>query len=145
MTATQYITDGQPKDKLILSANYRFGKVGFLVRATQFGKVTDPLATYDTDLNGDGKFANYTVGTSAFKEVDGAVQEPFSAKTLIDLSLSFNFTDKISLALGVNNITDQYPDLLKKPQTAREVVYSRRTNQFGTQGRFWNVTFNYAF
>jgi iron complex outermembrane recepter protein len=145
LTATQYITDGQPKNKLILSANYKFGKLGFLVRATQFGKVTDPLATYNIDLNGDGKFANYTVGTVAYKEVDGAVQDAFSAKTLIDLSLSFNFTDKISLALGVNNITDQYPDLLKKAQTANEVVYSRRTNQFGTQGRFWNVTFNYAF
>ena len=145
LTATQYITDGQPKDKLILSANYRLWKVGFLVRATQFGKVTDPLATYDTDLNGDGKIANYTSGGVAYKEADALVQGPFSAKTLIDLSLSFNFTDKISLALGVNNITDEYPDLLRKPQTAREVVYSRRTNQFGTQGRFWNVTFNYAF
>ena len=145
--AIKYITDGQPKNKVILSANYKIGKVGLLLRATQFSKVTDPLAFYNIDVNADGKFANYTdaVTKLAVKEVDGAVQDPFSAKTLIDASLSFNFTDKISLSLGVNNITDQYPDLLKKPQTANEVVYSRRTNQFGTQGRFWNVTFNYAF
>jgi iron complex outermembrane recepter protein len=143
--AIKYITDGQPKNKLILSANYRIGKIGLLLRGTRFGEVTDPLAFYNTDLNGDGKFANYTTAGVAYKEVDGAVQAPFSAKTLIDVSVSYNFTDKISLALGVNNLTDQYPDLLLKPQTGAEVIYSRRTNQFGTQGRFWNLTFNYAF
>jgi iron complex outermembrane recepter protein len=145
LTATQYITDGQPKNKLILSANYNISKIGLLVRATRFGSVIDPLAFHNVDLNGDGKFANYTTNGVAFKEVDGKVQDPFSAKTLIDASVSYNFTDKISLALGVNNITDEYPDLLLKPQTAGEVIYSRRTNQFGTQGRFWNVTFNYRF
>jgi iron complex outermembrane receptor protein len=146
-TATKYITDGQPKSKLILSANYRIGKIGLLVRATNFGEVIDPLATYDIDKNGDGKFANYTDATTKLvvKEVDGALQDPFAAKTLFDASVSYFFTDKISLSLGVNNITDEYPALLKKPQTAREIIYSRRTNQFGTQGRFWNVTFNYAF
>jgi iron complex outermembrane recepter protein len=146
LTATQYITDGQPKNKLILSANYNIGKVGLLLRATRFGEVTDPLALYDTDINKDGKFANYRDAAGvAVTEVNGAVQAPFSAKTLIDASVSYNFTDKISLALGVNNITDEYPNLLLKPQTAGEVIYSRRTNQFGTQGRFWNVTFNYKF
>ena len=145
LTATQYITDGQPKNKLILSANYKIGKVGLLVRATQFGTVKDPLALYDTDLNGDGKFANYTLNGTTFTEVNGAVQAPFSARTLLDVSVSYNFTEKISLSLGVNNLTDEYPDLLLKTQTAGEVVYSRRTNQFGSQGRFWNATFNFAF
>ena len=145
LTATQYITDGQPKNKLILSANYKIGKIGLSLRATRFGEVTDPLALYNTDLNGDGKFANYTLNGVSFKEVDGAVQAPFSARTLIDASVSYNFTDKISLSVGVNNLTDEYPDLLLKPQTAGEVIYSRRTNQFGTQGRFWNVSVNYNF
>lgn len=130
---------------MILTANYNIGKIGLLVRATRFGEVTDPLAFYDTDLNGDGKFANYTLNGVSYKEVNGAVQAPFSARTLIDASVAYNFTDKISLALGVNNITDEYPDLLRKQQLAGEVIYSRRTNQFGTQGRFWNVTFNYKF
>ena len=146
LTATKYITDGQPKSKLIASANYKVGPVGFLIRATNFGKVSDPLATYDIDKNGDGKFANYTdAGGVAVKEVDGAVQESFAAKTLLDLSVSYNFTPKFSLALAVNNVGDVYPDLLKKRQTTNEVVYSRRTNQFGTQGRFWNLTLNYNF
>lgn len=146
LTATKYITDGQPKSKLIASANYKIGKIGLLLRATNFGKVYDPLATYDIDRNGDGKFANYTDASgTAIKEVDGAVQNGFAAKTLIDASVSYNFTEKFSLSLAVNNIGDVYPDLLLKRQTTNEVVYSRRTNQFGTQGRFWNFTLNYSF
>jgi iron complex outermembrane recepter protein len=145
--AAAYITDGLPKNKLIVSANYTIGKVGFLLRVSRFGEVTDPLATYDVDVNKDGKFANYTDATTklAVKEVDAALQEPFSAKILTDVSISYNFTKKFVLSVGVNNIGDVYPDLLLKPQTTSEVIYSRRTNQFGTQGRFINASLNYSF
>ena len=145
-TATKYITDGQPKSKLIASANYKIGPVGLILRATNFGKVSDPLATYDVDKNGDGKFANYKDAAGAsITEVDGALQETFASKTLIDVSVSYNITPKLLFMVGINNIGDVYPDLLLKRQTTNEVVYSRRTNQFGTQGRFWTMSLNFTF
>lgn len=141
-----YITDGLPKDKFILSLNYTFKKLGFLFRTTRFGEVTDPLAFHNIDINGDGKFANYKdANGNTIKEVDGKVQDPFSAKFVTDLSLSYNLVKNLSLTVGVNNIMDVYPDLLLKPQTTNEVIYSRRTNQFGTQGRFLHTTVNYRF
>jgi iron complex outermembrane recepter protein len=144
--AAKYITDGLPKDKLILSLNYTFKKLGFLFRTTRFGEVTDPLALHDIDLNGDGKFANYTDAAGVkFTEVNGKVQDAFSPKFITDLSLSYNLIKNLTVTVGVNNVADIYPALLIKPQTVNEVIFSRRTNQFGTQGRFLHTTINYKF
>jgi iron complex outermembrane recepter protein len=128
-TATMYITDGLPKDKLIGSVNYDYGKVGFMLRVSRFGEVSDPLATL------------------AVKPTDpnAPTYQVFGAKTLTDIALSYRPTQKLSFIAGVNNLFDIYPDLLQVPQTTNEVVFSRRTNQFGTQGRFLNLTVNYAF
>jgi iron complex outermembrane receptor protein len=128
-TATLYITDGLPKNKLIASANLEVAKFGIMVRASHFGVVSDPLATLAVKPS-DPNAINYQV---------------FSAKTLADIALTLKPTKKISIIAGVNNLFDVYPDLLQVPQTTNEVVYSRRTNQFGTQGRFVNLTLNYNF
>jgi iron complex outermembrane receptor protein len=127
--AALYITDGQPKNKLIGSINYDYKSIGFMFRASRFGKVSDPLATLlvvPTDPNA----INYQV---------------FSAKTLLDFSVTARPMKNISMMLGVNNLMDVYPDLLQAPQTNNEVIFSRRTNQFGTQGRFFNFSVNYKF
>ena len=144
--AAKYITDGLPKDKLILSINYTFKKLGFLFRTTRFGEVTDPLALHDVDINGDGKFANYKdVNGQTIVEVNGKVQDAFAPKFITDLALSYNALKNLTITVGVNNVADVYPALLIKPQTVNEVIFSRRTNQFGTQGRFLHTTVNYRF
>ena len=121
--ATLFITDGQPKSKLILSGNFDYKFIGLLLRASNFGTVTDPTATL----------------------VDKTKYQTFSAKTLLDLSITVRPIRNLGITAAVNNLMDVYPDLLEVPQTAGEVIYSRRTNQFGTQGRFWNLTVNYSF
>jgi iron complex outermembrane recepter protein len=128
-TATLYITDGLPKNKLISSVNFDYGKVGLLFRASRFGTVADPLATL------------------AVKPTDPAAPtyQIFSAKTLLDVALTLRPIKKLSVTAGVNNLADVYPDLLQLPQTTNEVVFSRRTNQFGTQGRFLHLSLNYKF
>ena len=123
-----YITDGQPKSKLIMSANYEIGAFGVLLRASQFGKIVDPLAT---------------LATADVKT--GLKYQTFGAKTLYDIALSYRPMKNLGITLGVNNLTDVYPDLLVIPQTTNEVIFSRRTNQFGTQGRFINASVNYNF
>jgi iron complex outermembrane receptor protein len=127
--ATLYITDGLPKSKLIASLNYDISKLGFLVRLSHFGEVTDPLATLAVKPT-DPNVPNYQV---------------FAAKSLIDLAVTYRLMPTLSFTLGVNNVADVYPDLLQVAQTTNEVVYSRRTNQFGTQGRFFNFAVNFTF
>lgn len=127
--AALYLTKGQPIDKFIGSLTLEYKKVGILFRSTYFGEVHDPLATLAVAPS-DPTAIKYQI---------------FSAKTLFDLALTVKPVEKLSFILGVNNLTDVYPDLLQKTQTSNEVVYSRRTNQFGTQGRFLHLTANYTF
>lgn len=125
--ATRYITDGLPKNKFIGSANLDLGKINFMYRVSRFGEVSDPLAT----------LAVVPTDPNAIK------YQVFSAKTLSDIAITFKPIQKLLVIAGINNVFDVYPDLLQLPQTTNEVVFSRRTNQFGTQGRFLNLTLNY--
>jgi iron complex outermembrane recepter protein len=75
----------------------------------------------------------------------GRKYQTLSAKTLYDVALTVKPIKNLSIMLGVNNLTDVYPDLLVNPQTTNEVIFSRRTNQFGTQGRFLNASVQYNF
>jgi len=117
-----YITDGAPKQKIIGSVNYNIGPFGVLLRATNFGEVSEPRLRDD----------------------DGNPQV-MAAKTLIDLALTGNINDQFSITLGANNLLDTYPDMLSSAQVRKEVIYSRRVNQFGTTGRFLNLSLNYNF
>lgn len=128
-TATLYITNGLPQDKLISSVNFDYKEFGLLLRASRFGTVSDPLATLKVAPT-DPNAIKYQV---------------FSGKTLLDIALTYKPIKNLAIQLGVNNIADVYPDLLQVPQTTNEVIFSRRTNQFGTQGRFWNLSVNYNF
>ncbi|QJD80716.1 TonB-dependent receptor [Spirosoma rhododendri] len=127
--ATLYITDGLPRDKFIGTVNYDYGKFGLMVRGSRFGQVSDPLATLAVKPT----------------DVSAPTYQVFSARTLFDASVTFRPVRKLSVIGMVNNVFDVYPDLLQVPQTNSEVVFSRRTNQFGMQGRFLNLTVNYAF
>jgi iron complex outermembrane recepter protein len=127
--ATRYITDGLPKDKFIASFNYDYKWIGVVFRVSRFGEVHDPLATLAVKPT-DPNARQYQV---------------FGAKTLYDAAINIYPMKNLTVMLGCNNITDVYPDLLQVPQTTNEVIFSRRTNQFGTQGRFLNASVNYKF
>ncbi len=117
-----FMTDGIPNRKIIFSAAYTAGKLGLQLRGTNFGQVIDARESDNSTESG-------------FQE--------FAPRTVVDLSLSYKLTDGLSLTLGANNLFDVYPDMLLTPNVRGEVIYSRRTNQFGTQGRFVNLAVNY--
>ncbi len=117
-----YLTDGAPKRKIITSVDYKVGKLGFLLRATNFGEVSEPRLRDDSGN-----------------------PQILSAKTIFDFSVTGHITDQFSITLGANNFTDVYPDMLRSAQVRKEVIYSRRVNQFGTTGRFLNMALNYNF
>ncbi len=117
-----FLTKGIPNSKIIASGEYQFGIFSTLLRLTRFGEVADAR---EPDPGAE----------SGFQE--------FAPKFVTDLSVTANFTEKVSLTAGVNNLFDEYPDMLLSPNVRGEVIYSRRTNQFGTQGRFLNMSLNY--
>jgi iron complex outermembrane receptor protein len=113
-----FLTNGTPKSKIIGSVSYQIGKFGLLARFTNFGEVQDARET-------DPATGNAQV---------------FSSQTVTDFSVTANLTPDFALTFAVNNLLDEYPDMLITPNVRGEVIYSRRTNQFGTLGRFVNLS-----
>ena len=115
-----FITDGAPSQKIIMTGGYQIGNFDLLARVTNFGEVKD---SRELDANGN--------------------PQVFSSQTVTDLSVTSNLTEQFSITAAVNNVFDVYPDMLFTPNVRGEVIYSRRTNQFGTMGRFVNLSMNY--
>jgi iron complex outermembrane receptor protein len=90
-------TNGQPRDKVVLTADGDIGKFGMTARTTRYGKVVSPGAaapisnpTSLTDFGPDDIF--------------------LSAKWITDLELRFHPVQKVELAVGADNVFDVYPD-----------------------------------
>lgn len=137
--ATELIEVAVPRNKLLLSALYSFGKWGISVRATRFGNVQ----AFSRGLSGEDE--NVICDESGSRCV-----QTFTPKVVTDLSLSHDFNDSFTLTLGSNNIFDIYPD---KYNTTRngfkgsassyasgQIPYSRNSNQFGFNGRYLYLT-----
>lgn len=118
-----FLTRGIPNQKVIFSGSYRVGNFSSLLRLTRFGTVTDAL---EPD-----------------PETETGFQE-FSPRIVTDLSFTGHVSDNMSVVFGANNLFDVYPDMLLTPNVRGEVIYSRRTNQFGTLGRFFHLTLKYV-
>jgi iron complex outermembrane recepter protein len=126
-------TDGQPKNKIVFSADGKIGGFGITARTTRFGKVTSPGAatpiTAPTSLTALGP--------------DDIVLRP---KWISDLELRFSPVESIDLAIGANNVFDIYPDRSPIGPRPASVGGSYPINQyylpysgfspFGFNGRF---------
>ncbi|QXP53380.1 TonB-dependent receptor [Cellulophaga sp. HaHa_2_1] len=98
----------RPETKWILGANYEIGKFGFSLNNTYFGKTSfanDGLQDLEkrfidpTDLPAD---ANQDGGWDLRTE--------FITKIVTDLGINFNATDKLTLALNINNLFNVLPE-----------------------------------
>lgn len=136
-TAIELIEVAQPRLKFLASANYQYGKWGINTRITRFGNVK----AYSSGLSDED--ANVECDT------DGRCVQTFAAKTITDLSLSYNFSPSFTFTVGSNNVFDVYPD--KYNNTADgfageagsyqngQIPYSRNSNQFGFNGAYYYV------
>ena len=120
------IESAQPRQKAHLSLGYQFGKFNLGWRSSYFGAVT------------------------AWEKPSGKphISQTFSAKMLHDISLTVQATNKISLTLGANNVTDVYPDKVNKSfagYSNGQIPFTRNANQFGFNGAFYylNGTLNF--
>lgn len=89
-------TEGQPRDKVVLSLDGDVGKFGLTARTTRYGKVTSPGSA--SPLTGDPLTAY------------GPDDIFLGAKWITDLELRVKPTERVSFAIGADNVFDVYPD-----------------------------------
>ncbi|HUO81749.1 MAG TPA: TonB-dependent receptor [Gammaproteobacteria bacterium] len=121
------VEEGQPQEHFVLSGTYNQGRWSTTVRANYFGEVA-----------GEG----FTPG----------IKQTWGAKTLVDLAVTYNFTDAVSLTVGGNNIFDTYPDDwddMGDPNTVPfpglGFTYCWETCPFGMNGGYYFARMNWLF
>ena len=150
----------RPETKWIFGINYEIGKFGFSLNNTYFGKTTfnqDGLATNDP---------NAPVGSAEYLAAN--LKTEFIPKIVTDLGVNFSATEKLTIALNVNNLFNVLPEwkfvaenengaaLLADPVQTKQQSnlltfnqrYSRMTYDgfhFSQLGTMFNLSVNYKF
>lgn len=125
---------GQPRDKVVLSADGRLDIFGLTARTTRYGKVVSPNTASPLGAN--------ATSLTAFGPDDIFL----SPKWITDLEVRVSPVKTVELALGANNLFDVYPDRLpfgprpasiggSYPVTQAFLPYSN-FSPFGFNGRF---------
>ncbi|GJM35929.1 MAG: collagen-binding protein [Saprospiraceae bacterium] len=110
-TSRIFLEGAVPRTKFNLTFNYSVGRFSALLRNVFFGAVEEATNT-------------------------PANQQEFGSKVVTDLSVSYKFTENLILTVGSNNLLDVYPDLnIPANQSEGRFLYSRRSQQFGANGR----------
>ncbi len=147
---------GEGRLNLTLAYNYNQNKVKRFVSGTISADqidVAENLAPHHR-LN---VTAGYTLGNfgfnlaghyySSWRAQTDYPGQTFGAKVTADAEVSYTFMDHFTLAVGANNIFDEYPDRIKATaanpiytltnSTADGQVYPRMGGPFGFNGGFW--------
>jgi iron complex outermembrane receptor protein len=122
------LTDGQPSNKLNVGLDWEMEPFGASLRANRYGSVFLPV----------GSSNDLTIAKGA---APGDIT--LSPKWVIDLEARFNPTEAVQVAVGANNLFDQYPDRLpfgvvdgfNFGQNQAFLPYSSQS-PFGFSGRF---------
>jgi len=103
--------EGNPENKYAAIVNWKLNRLGATLRATRYGEALDP-------------------GTSA------ALDFRLGAQTLLDLEARFEVNDNIRVALGAENLTDEYPDAFPAARNATGNTPFSNYSPFGRSGRY---------
>ncbi|MCQ9427367.1 TonB-dependent receptor [Pseudomonas sp. LJDD11] len=116
------LTEGSPRDKLVLGGHWKVGDFITDLQVSRYGKYTE-------------------AGTSA------AADQRFGAKWITDLDVTYLLTDNISLSLGANNLFGVRPDKQDPTPTATGLGSSNPTeiNNPDAYGSFSPYGLNGAF
>jgi iron complex outermembrane recepter protein len=127
------IEQAQPRDNVLLSANYSRGPLGVVVRGQRFGEVTNIQPKLSSNQPPD---------------------QTFSAKWITDVSGSYHLLRRATFSVGADNVFDIYPD---KQSDNGDVTrnYAGNANfgmnpysgisPFGFNGRFFWAKIAYGF
>ncbi|MCF6308732.1 MAG: TonB-dependent receptor, partial [Flavobacteriaceae bacterium] len=114
-TSRIFIEAAVPRTKGSLTNNLSLGdQWNFYLRNTYFGEVEE-----------------------ATNNIDPTVDRIYAGKLITDLSVGYSFSDGLRLTVGANNLLDIYPDEANDAfRSSGRFIYSRRSTQFGTGGRY---------
>ena len=117
------IEEGQPRDKIILTINYRLGKVGFVLNNTRFGR------------------------TTVFNRFTAALDEFYTPKILTDISINYKAKSWMTITVGANNVFNVYPDKLKYYRNSAQgiFIYNPEASPFGFYGGYYFVSMAFSF
>jgi iron complex outermembrane receptor protein len=109
-----------------------------MLRFVRFGKVT----YLDPTIN-PANPAVFPVNDFAGGQRQ-TLDQIFSAKTVTDLSVSYQLVKTLRATVGVNNLFDVYPDIQTHSgnQSLGRFVYSRRVQQMGFNGAYYFARLN---
>lgn len=121
-TSRIYITSAVPRVKGNLLHTLKIGeKWNIFLRNAYFGEVTE--ATNNTDPT---------------------VDRIYGGKIVTDLSFGYQFNESTRLTFGANNLLDVYSDGSDPAfRSSGRFIYSRRSQQFGTNGRYLFARLNF--
>jgi iron complex outermembrane receptor protein len=139
------LIEGQPSNKINLGLNWDLGAFGMTVNANRFGSVLLPDSVTTVAANGQPVNA----GNPAIRDDinvaagDAPGDVTLSPKWVLDLEARFKPISSLELAVGANNLLDEYPDRLpfgtvngvNYGGNAAFLPYSSQS-PFGFSGRF---------
>lgn len=105
------IEDGTPDTKVSGTADWRYGRWGITARTTYYASVLQPGSTPASD---------YSTGDKITADFEGRFQP----------------NDRVTLALGVDNAFDEYPDAVPASLNSNGVLGFPYYSPFGFNGRF---------
>jgi iron complex outermembrane receptor protein len=114
------LEEGAPKDKFTAQVNWDHGPFNATLRAVRYGEVLVP-------------------GTAAAQDYT------LSPKTLLDLEARYTWNDQVTIAVGADNIFDEYPDAAPAALNGTGNTPFSTYSPFGYSGRFvyTKATFNF--
>ena len=120
------ITTVRPKSKILLGLDYNIEKWNFILSNTYFGEV------------------KWDHGSDPLKD------QVFAGKVIADLILGYEFSQKISATIEVNNLLNVHPDELDpKGDVVTDLggrfKYPWEVNQFGFAGTIINAGLSFRF
>lgn len=115
-------TTGQPRDKEIASAEYSRGRFTGVLRVTRYGEIIQRSSLPAND-------------------------EIIAPAGIADVELAYQLTDQVRLAIGANNLTDVYPDVVKPANRggANPFTYYNQYSPYGIAGGFYYAKMNVTF
>jgi iron complex outermembrane recepter protein len=120
-TSRIFLEKAVPRTKFNLSLNYKIDKFSVFLRNVYFGSVEEAT---NTEAN----------------------MQTFAAKVVTDLSFGYNIAKGTNFTIGANNLLDIYPDMaIAANQSEGRFLYSRRSQQFGFNGRYMFARLNFSF
>ena len=114
------LEEGTPENKFAAAVNWSLDRIGATLRATRYGELLSP-------------------GTSA------ATDNRLSAETLVDIEGRFDVTENIAVAIGADNVFDEYPDENPPALNTTGTTAFSNYSAFGRSGRFvyGRLTYNF--